>query len=487
MINFHDVCLSFLFFLLHVVLLNYPKNNVNSIDKEQPYDLVVGILSARGNFYLRESLRQTWVGHAQHHSSLKKRILIKFIISNYSCPIPPEFRFDPYRCEKDGLKDIDFDKELIAYQVPEDISLPYHHEGSVGIDFNVLYPIVITSLGVSVNGLKEETTLRLYDRITKKEIVRAHFTVQSPGVLVNNSWFKTVPNYVLPKGFQASIVAENAACVSPRCKKCEEFVTIQDNGGLFKTLKVRRFGKDVGIFPGIEETFPEKNCLQGTGTFMYRPHGPAPGKMKLTAEQRKNRIAEWKRLKQEEYSFSLYKESRKYSDIIFVPNVDVYRNLPSQLLEFFRWITKNVSFSFVLKTDDDCFVDLQGILQGIDDHKLRNKSKIWWGSFRTDWLIERQGKWAEPDYPGVTYPTFACGAGSVLSADLVHWIAKNADSLKRYQGEDVSMGIWLSAVGPTMIKDQRWSCFQECYKGVLSSPEQDSESLIDMWENFQKC
>ena len=54
-------------------------------------------------------------------------------------------------------------------------------------------------------------------------------------------------------------------------------------------------------------------------------------------------------------------------------------------------------------------------------------------SFRSDWLIERQGKWAEPDYPGVTYPVFACGAGNVLSADIVHWLARNADSLKRYQ------------------------------------------------------
>ena len=54
-------------------------------------------------------------------------------------------------------------------------------------------------------------------------------------------------------------------------------------------------------------------------------------------------------------------------------------------------------------------------------------------SFRFDWLIERQGKWAEPDYQGVTYPPFACGAGNVLSADLVHWLAGNAGSLKRYQ------------------------------------------------------
>jgi hypothetical protein len=38
--------------------------------------------------------------------------------------------------------------------------------------------------------------------------------------------------------FQASIVIENSKCTSPGCRKCEEFADIQDNGGLFKTLKV---------------------------------------------------------------------------------------------------------------------------------------------------------------------------------------------------------------------------------------------------------
>jgi hypothetical protein len=38
--------------------------------------------------------------------------------------------------------------------------------------------------------------------------------------------------------FQASIVIENSKCTSHGCRKCERFTDIQDNGGLFKTLKV---------------------------------------------------------------------------------------------------------------------------------------------------------------------------------------------------------------------------------------------------------
>jgi len=53
--------------------------------------------------------------------------------------------------------------------------------------------------------------------------------------------------------------------------------------------------------------------------------------------------------------------------------------------------------------------------------------------FRHNWLVERSGKWAEPDYPAMVYPKFACGAGYVLSSDLVHWLDTNADTLAAYQ------------------------------------------------------
>lgn len=47
--------------------------------------------------------------------------------------------------------------------------------------------------------------------------------------------------------------------------------------------------------------------------------------------------------------------------------------------------------------------------------------------------MERAGKWRELDYTAPVYPSFACGAGNVLSADLVRWLALNAAHLKPYQ------------------------------------------------------
>ncbi len=45
---------------------------------------------------------------------------------------------------------------------------------------------------------------------------------------------------------------------------------------------------------------------------------------------------------------------------------------------------------------------------------------------------------------GDKYLPYALGGGYVLSKDLVHRIAMNADGLTRYNSEGVSVGAWIS-------------------------------------------
>lgn len=127
----------------------------------------------------------------------------------------------------------------------------------------------------------------------------------------------------------------------------------------------------------------------------------------------------------------------------------------------------------------------------------------------------------------------ACGSGNVLSLDLVEWLATKQDSLKLYQGEDVSMGIWLAAVHPNQIQvnvgpyikhsttsgwvdsltlevlqDFHWQCFGVCASGKLSlvqslnnqicseipagvgmyaSPQHTPTELHALWSNLTRC
>lgn len=190
------------------------------------------------------------------------------------------------------------------------------------------------------------------------------------------------------------------------------------------------------------------------------------------------------RLRQEDAA--LQRESLRHGDMVFVDVVDTYRNVPSKLLQFYKWSVGNADFNLLLKTDDDCYIDVDSVLMKID-HKGLKRSNFWWGNFRQSWAVDRIGKWQELEYASPAYPAFACGSGYVVSRDLVQWLASNAEKLKAYQGEDVSMGIWMAAVGPQKYQDSGWLCEKECYLDMLSSPQHTAEELHVLWDRKRAC
>ncbi|TWW78658.1 UDP-GalNAc:beta-1,3-N-acetylgalactosaminyltransferase 2 [Takifugu flavidus] len=183
---------------------------------------------------------------------------------------------------------------------------------------------------------------------------------------------------------------------------------------------------------------------------------------------------------------ALQRESLTNGDMVFVDVVDTYRNVPSKLLQFYRWSVANAHFKLLLKTDDDCYIDVDSVLMKID-HKHLQRSNLWWGNFRQSWAVDRVGKWQELEYASPAYPAFACGSGYVVSRDLVQWLSSNAGKLKAYQGEDVSMGIWMAAVGPHKYQDPGWLCEKECYVDMLSSPQHSAEELHALWGRKEAC
>jgi beta-1,3-N-acetylgalactosaminyltransferase 2 len=138
------------------------------------------------------------------------------------------------------------------------------------------------------------------------------------------------------------------------------------------------------------------------------------------------------------------------------------------------------NFQYFLKTDDDVFIDLQQVRS-----KLQTMSSLtnwWWSSFRENWPVQKFGKWRDDSYNSITYPPFPCGAGYILSADLVRFIARNADFLHYYQGEDVSLGIWLAPLNPTLQSDC-WQCSLNVPR-ACNQPELTPENMYHTWKSL---
>ncbi|XP_046795446.1 UDP-GalNAc:beta-1,3-N-acetylgalactosaminyltransferase 2 isoform X3 [Gallus gallus] len=402
--------------------------------KLKHYDVVVGVLSARHNHELRSVIRNTWFQHLKQHPTLSQRVLVKFIIGARGCAVPVEDREDPYSCKLLNISNPVLNQEIEAFSLPEDTPSVLSEDRVVSVNFRVLYPIVITSLGVFYDadgvGFQRNITVKLYQAEHEEALFSARFSPPSCGVQVNRLWYKPVEQFILPESFEGTIVWESQdlqGLVSRNLHK----VMVNDGGGVFRVITAGEGLLPHELTEGVEGI---------AGGFIYT-----------------------------------------IQDVI-----DTYRNVPSKLLNFYRWTVETTSFDLLLKTDDDCYIDLEAVFNRIIQKKL-DRPNVWWGNFRLNWAVDRTGKWQELEYPSPAYPAFACGSGYVISKDIVQWLASNSERLKTYQGEDVSMGIWMAAIGPRRYQDSLWLCEKTCESGMLSSPQYSPQELRELWRVKELC
>uniref|UniRef100_A0A3Q0RCY6 Hexosyltransferase n=1 Tax=Amphilophus citrinellus TaxID=61819 RepID=A0A3Q0RCY6_AMPCI len=429
------------------------------------YEVLVGVLSARHHYELRQAIRETWLGYLRHHPHFQHRVGVKFIVGEHGCPIPEEDREDPYSCSLLNFTEPEVvtvsDPAVLA---PSDVS-------AIALDFKVLHPVVITQLGVFPSGTRAE----LHSNVTVKLLQLDQEVTHSisTGTMVNWMWYKPVEQFILPKGFEGTLVWESLDSAALTTVNSSS-VQLNDGGGILKISSIAE-----GILPHRSALgFPG---LAGGFTFTIYD-GDGLSELLRGRPARMERHAS--RLRQEDAT--LQEESLRHGDMVFVDVVDTYRNVPSKLLQFYKWSVGNADFNLLLKTDDDCYIDVDSVLMKID-HRGLKRSNFWWGNFRQSWAVDRIGKWQELEYASPAYPAFACGSGYVVSRDLVQWLANNAGKLKAYQGEDVSMGIWMAAVGPQKYQDPGWLCEKECYLDMLSSPQHTAKELHILWDRKRAC
>ena len=155
---------------------------------------------------------------------------------------------------------------------------------------------------------------------------------------------------------------------------------------------------------------------------------------------------------------NLTNEAEVYRDFIVLDNVtDSHSTLTQRTLQSFEYLIKhNYHFHYVLKCDDDTFVNLRAITEELRDRK--KKEQFYWGEFLGGSGILREGPYAEQKWSICdTYLPYAYGGGYVLSKDLIELIASNAAFLMVYNNEDVSLGAWLAPYNINFHFDARFN------------------------------
>ena len=102
-------------------------------------------------------------------------------------------------------------------------------------------------------------------------------------------------------------------------------------------------------------------------------------------------------------------------DVVRLPDVaDDYEHLSHKVLGALKWVAASVQTQFVLKVDEDTWVDMRSVTNW-----LHASGSDWFygGALQTQLSVMRSGKWGVPTtvFSSANFPPYALGGGYVLS------------------------------------------------------------------------
>ncbi|KAJ7365034.1 hypothetical protein OS493_007675 [Desmophyllum pertusum] len=154
-------------------------------------------------------------------------------------------------------------------------------------------------------------------------------------------------------------------------------------------------------------------------------------------------------------SNSLLKEDEVYGDLVRADYFDHYWNQTLKMQMGFEWATRYCKFSFLLKVDDDVFVNSVGLLSFLSK-PTTPKEKLYVGNHYKNPDVYRGGKWkvTKDEYSEAHYPDFCPGFGFVLSQDVVVTFVKAFAFVPYFRLDDVYVGMLANKTGIKIIHNE---------------------------------
>lgn len=150
-------------------------------------------------------------------------------------------------------------------------------------------------------------------------------------------------------------------------------------------------------------------------------------------------------------------ELEQSKDLIYFHDFDDnYNNLTLKLLLSLVWAHGNHHFDYLIKCDDDTFVQLDRLVTSL--HRMDCPELLYWGYFNGRGYPHSSGKWVEREwFLCPHFIPYAMGGGYVLSWQLVDLIARFSHTWSMYKNEDVTVGTWMSPFRAHRYHDIRFN------------------------------
>uniref|UniRef100_H3B1P1 Hexosyltransferase n=2 Tax=Latimeria chalumnae TaxID=7897 RepID=H3B1P1_LATCH len=155
-------------------------------------------------------------------------------------------------------------------------------------------------------------------------------------------------------------------------------------------------------------------------------------------------------------------EKESFEDIVLGNYVDTYRNLTLKVMHGLKWAAEHCRPQYILKTDDDCFVNTDRLPQFLVEHNTI-RSGLYVGSLfapnQRHVIREPLSKWyvSEEDFRPDFYPPYASGVGYILSLDTAQAMLQVAELVRPIPVEDAYVGILAEAAGIVVKSSGRFA------------------------------
>ena len=193
-----------------------------------------------------------------------------------------------------------------------------------------------------------------------------------------------------------------------------------------------------------------------------------------------------------EINVKLKQEDNQYEDILQAQFEDAYYNLTLKSLAIVNWVADNCEkVKYVLKIDDDMFVNMQLLVDFAETREFKN---VIIGKIAKKWLPHRDSnsKWYVPSsaYAGQVYPNFATGPAYLIHRDAIPNLVKviRSNATKVIKLEDVFLaGIVAEKAG---VRRLNYSLFKNAYFEVskcnfmrfITSHQHSPKEILRLWQ-----
>ncbi|XP_033758590.1 beta-1,3-galactosyltransferase 1-like isoform X1 [Pecten maximus] len=151
---------------------------------------------------------------------------------------------------------------------------------------------------------------------------------------------------------------------------------------------------------------------------------------------------------------ALLEESKLYNDILQEDFHDSYTNLSIKTMMAFKWASTHCAHAqYLMKTDDDMYVNIPGVRKAIRDNSQQLQTSIGGKCFpEADPVRDKTSKWyvSYQYYPKKYYPGYCSGTGYVTSMRMLKDVYKVSKHVPFFYLEDVFVSLCVERIGKSL-------------------------------------